>query len=241
MNRHIIFTVCACLIGFTVVMSSIQVSESSLASKMLVSVKAEKNPIIEGDFPVIIGTVSDQAYKPISNANVLIMYGTVIVTTTSNDQGNFRYGSVTPSTHGIYEVDATATKNGYTKGLASSTFTVSPRQTAPTVTKTITGLPIQAGNYTVFLGKVAQWNLETTCFVDFSNKYMRFLKTCDLYNMAPEDFKDDQTVIHMVSVIQYSDTYRLFPENVYLKAANIENETLNTFVADTFANYTAPQ
>lgn len=240
MNKHIIFTVCAFLIGFTVIMSSVQVSESVLASKMLVSVKAEKDPITEGDFPVIIGTVSDQAYKPIANANVLIMFGTVIVATTSDDKGNFRYESAMPSTHGIYEVDATATKDGYAKGLGSSTFTVSPRQTAPVVTKTITGLPIQAENYTVFLGKVVQWNLETTCFVDFSDKYMRFLKTCDLYNMAPEDFKDDQTVIPMVSVIQSNDTYRLYPENVYINAANMENETLNTFVASTFANYTAP-
>ncbi|MHB8602778.1 MAG: carboxypeptidase-like regulatory domain-containing protein [Nitrosotalea sp.] len=221
-------------------MSSVQVSESALASKMLVSVKAEKDPITEGGFPVIIGTVSDQAYKPIANANVLIMFGTVIVTTTSDDQGNFRYESAMPSTHGIYEVDVTATKDGYAKGLGSSTFTVSPRQTTPVVTKTITGLPIQAGNYTVFLGKVVQWNLETTCFVDFSDKYMRFLKTCDLYNMAPEDFKDDQAVIPMVSVIQSNDTYRLYPENVYINAANMENETLNTFVASTFANYTAP-
>jgi len=48
-------------------------------------------------------------------------------------------------------------------------------------------------------------------------------------------------VIPMVSVIQNNDTYRLFPENVYINAANMENETLNTFVANTFANYTAPQ
>lgn len=241
MNKHVIFSVCAFLIGVTIIMSNIQVSESVLDSKMLVSVKAETNPITEGGFPVIVGTVLDQASKPISNANVLIMYGTVIVTTTTDEKGNFRYESAMPSTHGIYEVDVTVTKDGYAKSLGSSTFTVSPRQTTPIVTKTITGLPIQAGNYTVFLGKVAQWNLETTCFVDFSNKYMRFLKTCDLYNMAPEDFKDDQTVIPMVSVIQNNDTYRLFPENVYINAANMENETLNTFVANTFANYTAPQ
>jgi hypothetical protein len=240
LNKHVIFPVCAFLIGFTVIMSSIQVSESALDSKMLVSVKAEKNPITEGGFPVIIGTVSDQASKPIANANVLIMYGTVIVTTTTNDKGNFRYESATPSTHGIYEVDVTATKDGYAKSLGSSTFTVSPRQTVPIITKTITGLPIQAGNYTVFLGKVSQWNLETTCFVDFADKYMRFLKTCDLYNMAPEDFKTDQPIIPMVSVIQNNDTYRLFPENVYLSAANMENDTLKTFVSGTFANYTTP-
>ena len=240
MNKYVIFTVCALLIGFTVTMSNIQVSESVLSSKMLVTVKAEKDPIIEGGFPVIIGTVKDQASKPISNANVLIRFGTIIVTTTTGDKGDFRYQAATPSTRGIYEVDVTATKDGYAKSLASSTFTVSPRQVVSTVTKTITGLPIQAGDYTVFLGKVAQWNLETTCFVDFGDKYMRFLKTCDLYNIAPEDFKTDQQVIPMVSVIQNNDTYRLFPENVYVKAFNMDNSTLKTFVAGTFANYTAP-
>ena len=222
------------------IMSNIQVSESILSSKMLVSVKAEKDPVTEGGFPVIIGTVKDQAYKPISNANVLIRFGTVIVTTTTDDKGDFRYQSVTPSTRGIYEVDVTATKNGYAKSLTSSTFTVSPRQVVSTVTKTITGLPIQTGDYTVFLGKVVQWNLETTCFVDFGDKYMRFLKACDLYNIAPEDFKTDQQVIPMVSVIQNNDTYLLFPENVYMKAFSMDNSTLKTFVADTFANYTAP-
>jgi hypothetical protein len=222
-------------------MSGIQVSESILSNKMLVSVRAEKDPITEGGFAVITGTVQNEAYKPIANANVLIMFGTVIVSTSTDEQGNFRYQSATPSTHGIYEVDITATKEGYTKGLGKTTFTVSPRQTVSSVTKTITGLPIEAGNYTVFLGKVAQWNLETTCFVDFSDKHMRFLKTCDLYNMAPEDFKTDQQIIPMVSVIYNNDTYRLFPENVYLRSANMENNTLEIFVAGTFANYTAPQ
>ncbi len=240
LNKYIIFTVCALLIGFTVIMSNIQISESILSSKMLVSVKAEKDPITEGGFPAIIGTVKDQAYKPISNANVLIRFGTIIVTTTTDEKGNFKYQSATPITHGIYEVDITATKDGYAKSLASSTFTVSPRQVTPMITKTITGLPIQAGNYTVFLGKVVQWNLETTCFVDFDNKYMRFLKTCDLYNIAPEDFKTDQQVIPMVSVIQNNDTYRLFPENVYMKAFNMDNSTLKIFVASTFANFTSP-
>lgn len=241
MNKHFIFAISIVLIGFTIIMSSIQVSESTLSNKMLVSVKAGKDPIIEGGFPVITGTVKNEAYKPIANANVLIMFGTVRVTTTTDEQGSFRYQSAIPSTHGVYEIDATSTKDGYTKGLGKSIFTVSPKQTASGVTKTITGLPIVTANYTVFLGKVAQWNLETTCFVNFSDKHMRFLKTCDLYNMAPEYFKTDEPMIPMVSVIHSNSTYRLFPENVYLRAANMGNNTLETFIADTFANYTAPQ
>ncbi|MDE1831687.1 MAG: carboxypeptidase regulatory-like domain-containing protein [Thaumarchaeota archaeon] len=222
-------------------MSSIHFSESILANQMIVSVKAETNPITEGGFPTIVGTVDDQAYKPIANANVLIEYGTVIVTTTTDDNGSFKYQSAIPSTHGIYEVVATATKGGYAKTVTNSTFTVMPKQTSPVATRTITGLPIQSGSYTVFLGKVSQWNLETTCFVDFGTKYMRFLKTCDLYNMVPEDFQTDQPVTPMVSVIQNNDTYKLFPENIYTTAANMGNSTLDAFVADTYANYTAPR
>ena len=240
MNRHIIFTVCTLLIGFTVAMSSVHSSESILANQMMVSVRAETNPITEGGFPTIVGTVDDQAYKPIINANVLIEYGTVIVTTTTDDNGSFKYQSAIPSTHGIYEVVVTATKAGYAKTVTNSTFTVMPKQSAPVVTRTITGLPIQSGNYTVFLGKVSQWNLETTCFVDFGTKYMRFLKTCDLYNIVPEDFQTDQPVTPMVSVIQNNDTYRLFPESVYTTAANMDNSTLDAFVTGTYANYTAP-
>ena len=44
--------------------------------------------------------------------------------------------------------------------------------------------------------------------------------------MAPEDFQTDQTIVPMVSVIQDNDTYKLFPENIYMTAANMENETL---------------
>jgi len=61
-----------------------------------------------------------------------------------------------------------------------------------------------------------------------------------LYNIAPEDFKTDQQVIPVVSVIQNNDTYRLFPENVYTRAFNMDNDTLKTFVTSTFANYTIP-
>lgn len=218
-------------------MSNVQVSDSVLSNKMLVTVKAEKDPITEGAFPVILGTVKDQGYKPVSNANVLIAFGTVIITTTSDTQGNFRYQSATPFTHGTYEVDVTVSKTGYVKGLASSTFAVKPNAVASTVPKTITGLPIQAGNYTVFLGKVAQWNLETTCFVNFSDKHMRFLKTCDLFNLAPDDFKTDQPVISMVSVLQYHDTYKLFSKQVYVTAAGMANDTsLKKFVIDTWTS-----
>ena len=216
---------------------------------MLVSVHPQKDPIMVGEYPVIVGSVKDQAYRPVTGATVFILFGSEAVTTTTDSQGNFIYKSAILQDPGTYEIDVTVTKSGYIKQLAKSTYTINPYPTTKTtpantttaITNTITGLPVFAGNYTVYLGKVAQWNLETTCFVDFSDKYVRFLKTCDLYNLNPQDFKIDQKVISMVTVIEHDGTYRLFPQDVYNKAYYMGNNTASNFVATTWQSYVAPK
>ena len=217
---------------------------------MLVTVQPEKSPIMEGDFPVIVGTVKDEAYKPVPDAKVLILFGSEAVTTTTDAAGNYRYQSAIPATPGIYEIDVTATKSGYyLKGQASSTYEVDSFQSMVNNNTTnngipfqaVNGLPVQSGNYTVYLGKVTQWNLETTCFVAFGDKYVRFLKTCDLYNIAgPNSFSVDSQTYPPNTVIQYgNDTYKLFPQSVYNSAYFMANGTLNNFVANTWANSTS--
>jgi hypothetical protein len=233
------------IIGF----SNIPVSHSVLTYSMIVSVNPQNDTIMEGEYPVIVGSVKDQAYRPVPDATVFILFGTEAVTTTTDSKGNFMYKSAILQDPGTYEIDVTVTKSGYIKQLAKSTYTIkeysitetTSANTTTAITNTITGLPVIAGNYTVYLGKVAQWNLETTCFVDFSDKYVRFLKTCDLYNLNPQDFKIDQKVISMVTVIQYGDTYRLFPQNVYNKAYYLGNDAAENFVSSTWQSYVAPQ
>ena len=247
-TTHIVL-ISVLLAVFVIGFSNIPASQSALTYSMLVSVKPQKDPIMQGDNVAIIGSVKDQAYKPVPNANVFILFGSKAVTTTTDNQGNFKYQSVTPETPGTYEIDVTVTKSGYIKQLATATYTVKPYPTTKTtpantttsIANTISGLPVSAGKYTVYLGRVAQWNLETTCFVDFSDKYMRFLKTCDLYNLNPQDFKIDQKVISMVTVIQYGDTYRLFPQDVYNKAYYMGNNTASNFAATTWQGYVAPK
>jgi hypothetical protein len=249
LNRNSILTVCAALVGAVIILSNVQTSDSVLTYQMLVTVQPEKSPIMEGDFPVIIGTVKDEAYKPVADATILILFGSEAVTTTTDDQGNYRYQSAIPATPGTYEIDVTATKGGYyLQGQASSTYEVDSFQTMTNDTtntatpfQAINGLPVQAGNYTVYLGKVTQWNLETTCFVSFGDQYIRFLKTCDLYNIAgPASFTADSQTFPPITVIQYNnDTYRLFPQSVYNSAYFMANGTLDTFVADTWANSTS--
>jgi len=256
LNKNSILTICAVLVGTILILSNIQVSDSVLTYKMLVTVQPEKSPIMEGDFPVIMGTVKDEAYKPITNVNVLILFGNEAVTTTTDAQGNYKYQSAIPAKPGTYEIDVTATKGGYyLKGQASTTYEVDSFQTiiynaVNTANSTgntvipfqaVNGLPVQTGNYTVYLGKVTQWNLETTCFVAFGDKYVRFLKTCDLYNIAgPDSFSADSQTFPPVAVIQYgNDTYKLFSQSVYNTAYFMSNGTLNAFVAHTWANNTS--
>ncbi len=248
MNKKSILTVCAVLVGAIIVLSNVQVSDSVLTYNMLVTVAPEKSPIMQGEYPVIIGTAKDEAYKPVTNAKVLILFGNEAVTTTTDNKGNYRYQSAIPATPGTYEIDVTVTKNGYNKGLASTTYEVDSYFTNQTANVNVTplravnGLPVVAGNYTVYLGKVVQWNLETTCFVSFSDKYIRFLKTCDLYNMVPAGyFQPDEKIIPIVSVIQHNDTFRLFPQSVYNNAYYMDNDTLKTFAASTWQNYTNPK
>jgi len=208
---------------------------------------------MEGEFPVIVGTVTDEAYKPVSDATILILFGNEAVTTTTDEQGNYKYQSAIPATPGTFEIDVTATKSGYyLKGQASSTYEVDSFQsivdnttnnwaneTSSTIPfKAVNGLPIQAGNYTIYLGKVTQWNLETTCFVAFGDQYVRFLKTCDLYKIAgPSSFSPDDQGFPPITVIQYeNETTKLFPQSVYNSAYFMSNGTLNTFVVNTWKN-----
>ncbi|MFZ0184923.1 MAG: carboxypeptidase-like regulatory domain-containing protein [Nitrosotalea sp.] len=243
-----IMSISVAILVFVVAFSSNHVSYSALTYSMLVNVKLQNNPINQGDYPVIMGNVTDQAYRPVANANVFILFGSEAVTTTTDNQGNFRYQSAIQATSGTYEVDVTVTKPGYIKQLASTTYTVNPPPTTTTygnlttnISNTLNGLPVTTGNYTVFLGTVPQWNLETTCMVDFSNKHMRFLKTCDLYNLEPQDFQQqDDQIIPTVTVIQYNDTYRLFPDGIYKESFYMGNATLNSFVKDTWQSYVAP-
>ncbi len=229
----------AFILSTILILSNVQISDSTLYYQLIVTTKPEKNPIMPKEYPVIIGSVTNEAGKPVSNANVLIMFGTQTVLTTTDTQGNYRYQSAIPATSGWYQINVIATKSGYVKGLASSTYFVNSPPTV-TYTRTITGLPITINDYTVYLGKVTQWNLETTCFVSFGDKYMRFLKTCDLYNLEPQDFQSSNQVISVVTVIQHNDAYRLFSHGIYTKVANLDNQTLAKFVKGTWDNYTDP-
>jgi hypothetical protein len=91
---------------------------------LVVSVTPEKNTLESSDIPVILGTVTDQASKPITGAkvNISTSYGTIVVVTDA--EGKFRYQYTEPISPSQYVVNVKAQKDGYGIGLAKTTFFV---------------------------------------------------------------------------------------------------------------------
>src|SRR4029077_20923997 len=129
------------ILGMLLIFSNIHVSDSYLQYNLLVTVKPEKSPIKDTEFPIITGTVTDEASKPTVGALVKITFAKEVVTTTTDQYGNFKYHSVLPILAGYYMINAVVTTAGYSIGLASSTLMVN---SPPTVTynRGITGDPI---------------------------------------------------------------------------------------------------
>lgn len=224
------------VLGMILISANMQISDSTLG-KLVVTVKPEKTPISARESPVIIGTVTDEASKPIGNAKIKLTFAKEVITTTTDSNGNFRYESVKPSSSGHYAINAIATKEGYGTGFGSSNYFVNAP--APvTYSKGTKGAPLIIGNYTIYLGKVTEWNLEDTCFVAFGDEYKRFLNACDLYNMATEDFKKPTKMISVLAVMKYNDEYRLFPVSVYYDTFKQSEDAKTQYVINIWNSHT---
>lgn len=123
--------------------SFILVSQAAFAVPMgnlVITAKPEKSPLESTEIPVIVGTVTDQASKPIADAKVSIStsYGTETLMTDSDGKFRFEYAnSVLPNQ---YIVNIKAQKDGYGVGLGKTTFFVKgiPVYSQPEI-KTVTG------------------------------------------------------------------------------------------------------
>ena len=91
---------------------------------LVVTVKPEKSIIESSETPVLVGIITDQASRPIPNAQVSIStsYGTFGTSTDNN--GKFRYQYENPVGPAQYLVNVKAQKDGYGIGLGSTTFFV---------------------------------------------------------------------------------------------------------------------
>ena len=219
--------------------TNVNISESSTLGKLVVKVKPESDTVSANQSPVIVGTVTNEGGKPVESVKVRISFSSITIYTTTDSEGNFRYVSNVKLTTGTYVVNVVASKEGYGTGYASTRYFVQAPKSV-TYSKKASGLPLIIGNYTVYLGKVTDWNLETTCFVKFGDEYKRFLRTCDLYALAPDDFKSDKKTISTVTVVKYGNDYRLFAASKYFDVLNLTDEAQVGYISSTWKNYTAP-
>jgi hypothetical protein len=91
---------------------------------LVVMVKPEKSPLKSSEIPVLFGTVTNQASRPIANAQVSISTSYGIFGTSTDNDGKFRYQYENPVGPAQYLVNVKAQKDGYGIGLASTTFFV---------------------------------------------------------------------------------------------------------------------
>jgi len=91
---------------------------------LVISVKSEKGNIGIDERPVIEGTVTDQASRPVSDVLVNISTAAGTVGTKTDVGGKFRHEFSNSFSPGQYTVNVKAQKDGYGVGLKSTTFFV---------------------------------------------------------------------------------------------------------------------
>lgn len=116
------------ILVFAIIISSFCLVNTAYAlvpmGSLVITVNPEKSPLESSQIPVIVGTVANQASKPVANAQVSISTSYGVFYTTTDSDGKFRYqypGTVSPAQ---YLVNIKAQKDGYQVGLASTTFFV---------------------------------------------------------------------------------------------------------------------
>ncbi|MEO9277777.1 MAG: carboxypeptidase-like regulatory domain-containing protein [Nitrososphaera sp.] len=92
---------------------------------LVITVNPEKSPIESNEIPAIVGTVTNQASKPVDNAQISISTASGVFYTTTDSDGKFRYQYPDTVSPAEYLVNIKAQKDGYRVGLGSTTFFVS--------------------------------------------------------------------------------------------------------------------
>jgi hypothetical protein len=82
------------------------------------------DPLEDGQFPIIVGNVKDQAGNPVSDAKVKIAFATETVSSTTNNVGSFYIELKTSAHPGDYTVSVITTKEGYGMSIVSTTYFV---------------------------------------------------------------------------------------------------------------------
>ncbi len=119
------------LLGFTIT------SVSALYGDLIVNASMEKNPLQAGEFPIVMGTITDQNGKPITTALVKISSPEWTIWTVPDSTGNFRYEATKAAKEGNYTINILVTKNEYGNGIYSLEYSVHDSDTQSNETSPI--------------------------------------------------------------------------------------------------------
>ncbi len=116
-------------VGYSIILSlvifSATISYANSTMGDLVTTAWPLNDQLEdGEFPIIVGNVKDQAGNPVSDAQVKVAFATDTVSSTTNNVGSFYIELKTPSQPGDYTVSVISIKEGYGMSIVSTTYFV---------------------------------------------------------------------------------------------------------------------
>ena len=112
------------IILLIVIFSSTVSYVNSTMGDLVTSAWPLNDPIEDGQFPIIVGNVKDQAGNPVSDAQVKIAFATETVSSTTNNVGSFYIELKTSAQPGDYTVSVISTKEGYGMSIVSTTYFV---------------------------------------------------------------------------------------------------------------------
>jgi len=112
------------ILGIGLLFSNLPLSESILWD-LIIYVELEQSPLHFGEIPVVFGSVTDHAGKPVSGAEVKVRLGADSIIVLTDTTGSFRVVfSEFDGLPGSYIVNVMATTSEGKIGLASTTFPV---------------------------------------------------------------------------------------------------------------------
>jgi len=112
------------IVGVSLLFSNLPFSESILWD-LIIDVKLEQSSLYVGDVPVVVGSITDHASKPVSGADVVVRLGTDSITVITDTSGDFRVEfSEVDDLPGNYIVNVIATTSDGKIGLASTEFQI---------------------------------------------------------------------------------------------------------------------
>jgi hypothetical protein len=116
-------------VGYSIILSFVIFSTTasyanSTMGDLVTTAWPLNDPLEDGQFPIIVGNVKDQAGNSVSEAQVKIAFATETISSTTNNVGSFYIELKTPAQPGDYSVSVITTKEGYGMSIVSTKYFV---------------------------------------------------------------------------------------------------------------------